>query len=94
MRVALYARVSTTDKGQNPKVQLTELRQQINQRGWDNVGEFVDYQSGAKGKRPQLDRLVSEIKKGGIDGVIVVRLDRLGRTLQHLVIHKLQRFLR
>ena len=42
IRAALYARVSTTDKGQDPELQLAELRQYASQRGWQVVGEYVD----------------------------------------------------
>ena len=48
MRAALYARVSTVDKGQDPEVQLDDLREYAARRGFEVVGEFVDFASGAK----------------------------------------------
>jgi predicted site-specific integrase-resolvase len=50
-RVALYARVSTNNHGQNPEVQLGELRTYAGRRGWSVVKEYVDHVSGSKGNR-------------------------------------------
>jgi DNA invertase Pin-like site-specific DNA recombinase len=86
MRVALYARCSTHDKGQNPEVQLSPLREFCKARGWSCVGEFVDNGfSGAKDKRPQLDKLMNLAKKRQVDCIVVWKLDRWGRSLKHLV---------
>ena len=85
MKVCLYARVSTLDKGQDPDVQLKELREYAAQRGWETVGEYVDRVSGAKENRPALDRLLLEMRRGKCQGIVVVRLDRLGRSLKHLL---------
>lgn len=85
MRVAIYARISTHDKGQDPDLQLKPLREYCNQRGFEVVGEFVDVVSGAKDRRPELDRLMDMVKKRLIDCVIVWKLDRFGRSLKHLV---------
>ena len=85
MKVSLYARVSTLDKGQDPEVQLRELREYVAHRGWEVVGEFVDRVSGAKEQRPDLDRLLLEMRRGKCQGFVVVRLDRLGRSLKHLL---------
>lgn len=85
-RVALYARVSTSDRGQDTEVQLSELRQVAAQRGWKVVGEFIDNGvSGAKTSRPALDRMVVLAEQGKLDVVAVWKLDRLGRSLIHLV---------
>ena len=85
-RVALYARVSTADKGQNPEVQLTPLREYCKAREWSCVGEFVDVGfSGSRDKRPQLDKLLNLAKKRQVDCVCVFRLDRWGRSLKHLI---------
>jgi len=86
LRVALYARVSTADKGQNPEVQLTPLREYCQARGWSCVGEYVDEgYSGAKDRRPHLDKLMNLAKKRQIDCVVVWKLDRWGRSLKHLI---------
>jgi len=85
MRVALYARVSTLN-GQHSEVQLAELREYIARRGWNTVGEFVDEGiSGARERRPALDRLWSECRKRRVDGVVVYRYDRFARSLRQLV---------
>ncbi len=83
MRAALYARVSTMD--QQTENQLAELRQYAGARGWA-VAEYVDHGvSGAKDRRPMLDRLVADATRRRFDVLVVWRLDRLGRNLRHLV---------
>ncbi|GMV42221.1 MAG: putative resolvase/invertase/recombinase [Myxococcales bacterium] len=92
-RAALYARVSTTD--QNAAMQVAELRRAAEQRGWSVVGEFVDDGvSGVAESRPALDRMMAAAKAGKLDVVAVWKLDRLGRSLQHLVrlLDDLQRY--
>ena len=84
-KVSLYARVSTSDKGQDPEMQLRELREFAARRGFDVVEEFVDRTSGAKESRPALDRLMNDARRRRFDAVIVWKLDRLGRSLKHLV---------
>lgn len=85
MRVALYARVST-HLGQNPEMQLAELRQYCQRRGWDVTGEYVDKGvSGAKERRPELDRLLAECRRRHVDAVVVYRYDRFARSLRQLV---------
>lgn len=85
MRTALYARVSTLDKGQDPELQLGPLRAYGEARGLDAVGEYVDYTSGSSDKRLELDRLMDAARKRLIDCVVVWKLDRFGRSLKHLV---------
>lgn len=86
-KVGLYGRVSTTDKGQDPELQLKDLRAYANARGWKVFGEYVDIgESGSKEKRPQLDRLMGDARKRRIDIILVWRLDRLGRSLKHLIL--------
>lgn len=81
----LYARVSTSDKGQDVTVQLQPLRAYAAQRQWEAT-EYVDEGvSGAREKRPALDRLIADIRRGKINVVCVARLDRLGRSLRHLI---------
>ena len=85
-KVGLYGRVSTTDKGQDPELQLKDLRAYANARGWKVFGEYVDIgESGSKDKRPQLDRLMEDSRKRRIDGILVWKLDRFGRSLKALV---------
>ncbi|MCG8420917.1 MAG: recombinase family protein [Proteobacteria bacterium] len=85
-KAAIYARVSTTGNGQDVGLQLDELRQVARQRGWKVVNEYVDDGvSGAKETRPQLDQLMGDARRGKIDLVAVWKLDRLGRSLAHLL---------
>jgi DNA invertase Pin-like site-specific DNA recombinase len=86
MDVALYARVSTRDKGQDPEMQLAELREFATKRGWKIAGEFVDIGvSGSKDSRPQLDAMMRLAKRRKLDLIVVWKLDRFGRSLRHLV---------
>ena len=85
MRVALYARVSTLH-GQHTEVQLVELREYIARRGWRIVGEYVDAGvSGARERRPELDRLWADCRRRKVDAVVVYRYDRFARSLRQLV---------
>ena len=84
MKAALYARVSTLD--QEPENQLAELRRYVHARSWPAATEYVDHGvSGAKDRRPALDRLIKDAKRRRFDVLVVWRLDRLGRNLRHLV---------
>lgn len=86
MRAALYGRISTTNHGQDVNLQLRELRQFADLRGWQIAGEYVDAGvSGAKDSRPELNRLMSDAKRRKFDAVLVWKLDRFGRSLRHLV---------
>jgi DNA invertase Pin-like site-specific DNA recombinase len=83
MRCALYARVSTFD--QEPENQLQELRRYVEARDWTAV-EYVDRGvSGAKDRRPELDRLIADATRRRVDVLVCWRLDRLGRNLKHLI---------
>ena len=83
-KVALYVRVSTSD--QTCENQLLELRRYCGARGWDIASEFRDEGvSGTKERRPALDRLAADARARRFDVLICWRLDRLGRSLKHLV---------
>jgi DNA invertase Pin-like site-specific DNA recombinase len=85
-RVALYARVSTIRHGQDPEVQLRELREFCNRRGFTIAHEYVDKGiSGSREKRPALDKLVADCRKRQLEAVVVYRYDRFARSLRHLV---------
>ena len=85
-RVALYARCSTHDKGQDPELQLAPLREYCQKRGFAIIGEYVDNGvSGTKDRRPQLDALMSAARKRQVDIILVWKLDRFGRSLKQLV---------
>jgi putative DNA-invertase from lambdoid prophage Rac len=84
LRAALYARVSTTD--QTTENQLLELRRYSEARGW-TLSEYVDDGiSGTKERRPALDRLMIDARRRRVDVLVVWRLDRLGRSLKHLIL--------
>lgn len=87
MKAAIYARVSTSHHGQNPEVQLEELRRYCAARGWLIANEIVDHgYSGASDARPGLRELMSLARQRKIDGVVCTKLDRLFRSLKHLLI--------
>jgi DNA invertase Pin-like site-specific DNA recombinase len=84
MKVALYARVST--ESQDVEVQLIPLRAHVANRGWQIVEEFVDRGfSGARERRPALDRLMRAAWAGQIQAVLVWRFDRFAQSVKHLV---------
>jgi len=82
MKVGLYARISTKDKEQNPENQLMRLREYCKARGWE-FREYVDYASGSKMEREGLHKLMDDLTE--IDGILVLRLDRFGRSLRNLL---------
>ena len=86
VKTITYTRVSTDDKGQNPEVQSAELRRYCLARGWEITEEIVDHgYSGGTDQRPGLKRLIAAVRSREVDAVIVVKLDRLFRSLKHLV---------
>jgi DNA invertase Pin-like site-specific DNA recombinase len=83
MKAAIYARVSTTD--QNCELQLSELREYVQRRGWIIQKEYVDAGfSGMKASRPELDRLMADAAQRRFDVVLVYKLDRFGRSVLNL----------
>jgi DNA invertase Pin-like site-specific DNA recombinase len=85
-RVALYARVSTKNNGQDPRTQVLALREYARARGLEVSDEYVDVGiSGAKDSRPELDRLMKDARRRRFDAVLVARFDRFARSTRHLV---------
>jgi DNA invertase Pin-like site-specific DNA recombinase len=85
-RVAIYARVSTTNHGQDVSMQTRELRQFAEARGWRVADEYIDAGvSGAKDSRPGLNRLMADAHKRRFDVVCVWRFDRFARSVSHLL---------
>ena len=82
-RIAVYGRVSTD--AQSHASQLREVRAYVRRR-WPkaDVAEYLDKASGAKFSREGLDAMMAEVRKGRVDILAVYKLDRLGRSLQHL----------
>jgi DNA invertase Pin-like site-specific DNA recombinase len=85
LRVALYARVSTLDKGQDPETQLIQLREFAQRRNFEIIGEFIDYASGTSEERKQYKLMMDAAKKRKLDVVLVWRYDRFARSTQALV---------
>jgi DNA invertase Pin-like site-specific DNA recombinase len=82
-RAALYLRVSTLD--QHPETQLLDLRQMSAQRGYEIVREYTDRISGTKAKRPGLDELMRDARRGRFDVVLVCASDRIARSVKHFL---------
>lgn len=85
MKIAIYARISTANHNQNLETQLLPLREFCKARGFDVFQEYTDVVSGIKESRPQLDTLLADAKRRKFDSVLVWKLDRLGRSLKHLI---------
>ena len=84
-RVAVYARVSTTD--QSTDSQLLDLRRYVRERGWHIFNEFCDNGiSGTTDSRPALNNLMNDAKKRRFDTVLVWRFDRFARSTKHLIL--------
>jgi DNA invertase Pin-like site-specific DNA recombinase len=83
-QTAFYVRVSHKDR--SVEQQLTALRQYAAYKGLQNVVEYPeDVISGAKDSRPALNRLMAACRRGEVDTVLVVKIDRWGRSMKHLV---------
>src|ERR1700694_5585055 len=86
LRVAFYARVSTSNGHQDPEMQLAELREYASRRGWQVTAEYVDHGvSGSKESSPSLNRLMVDAHRRTFDAVLVWKIDRFGRSLKKLV---------
>ncbi|MEC7785658.1 MAG: recombinase family protein [Nitrospinota bacterium] len=85
-RVALYARLGTD--GKTPETQLQELQKIADQNGWKVVQEFMDQGirlSKGKDQRPKFDEMLQGVKEGDFDLIMTWSVDRLGRSLPHLI---------
>lgn len=82
-RIVIYSRVST-DK-QSTASQLTELREYCQRRGWPEAEIIEDTISGTKTARAGLDEVMQRVRRGRVDVVLAFKLDRLARSLSHLV---------
>lgn len=81
---AVYVRVSTQD--QRHDSQMRELEAYCQMRGWTDVACYRETESGAKASRPELDRMMTDIRAGKVKRVVAFKLDRLGRSLTHLAL--------
>lgn len=89
MKAALYARISTKDKGQDTENQLHQLRQFAQSMNWQIVTEFVDRKSGKTAEREQFQKMFEAASRREFDVLLFWSLDRLSRegvveTLNHL----------
>jgi DNA invertase Pin-like site-specific DNA recombinase len=82
-RASLYMRVSSLD--QHPETQLYDLRQLAAQRGFEIVQEYTDRLSGAKARRPGLDAMMADARRGKFDVVLVWASDRIARSVKHFL---------
>lgn len=91
-----YVRTSTLKKSphssadrliyeQNPEAQEEAIRVRIAARGWSLTGVYADRISGAKERRPGLDRLMADARSGKFSAVVVARFDRFSRSTRHLI---------
>jgi DNA invertase Pin-like site-specific DNA recombinase len=89
MKVAVYARISTKDRGQDTENQLVQLREFAQKQGWTIFSEYIDQESGAKSDRSEFQRMFQDASRRKFDVLLFWSLDRLSRegvleTLQHL----------
>jgi len=84
MKVGVYARVSSSD--QKTDTQLVALRDYCSRMRYDVVNEYVDNGfSGKNDKRPGFERLLTAMRAGKLESIICYKLDRIGRSLKHLI---------
>jgi len=82
-RAVLYMRVSSLD--QHPETQLHDLRQMAAQRGYEVIHEYTDRISGAKARRPGLDEMMRDARRGRFDVILVWASDRIARSVKHFL---------
>jgi DNA invertase Pin-like site-specific DNA recombinase len=82
-RAVLYMRVSSAD--QHPESRLHDLRMMAAQRGYEIVREYTDKISGIRAKRPGLDQLMRDARRGQFDVLLVWAFDRLARSVKHFL---------
>jgi DNA invertase Pin-like site-specific DNA recombinase len=82
-RVVLYTRVSSVE--QNHATQLCDLRPLAKARGYKIVGEYTDTIGGSKAKRPGLDQLMSDARRGRFEAVLLWSFDRMARSVKHFL---------
>lgn len=83
MKVAIYTRVSTPDQSDKPQIDICEGFCQ--RSGYEVYGVYSDVISGTKDSRPGFNQLLDDMRLNRFDGICVSKLDRIGRSLQHLL---------
>lgn len=84
-RAAIYARVSTVDRKQDPETQLRQLREYAERRGFEIVREHIDHASGVKADRAEYRALLEAARRRQFDVLLVWRYDRFARSMRELV---------
>lgn len=86
MKFAVYCRVSTRDKGQDIGMQRQYIEEYARREGLEIFRVYEDEgYSGGKDSRPAFDRMLEDLREGLFQGIVVYKLDRIGRSLPHLV---------
>lgn len=85
LRAAIYARRSTLKQRGSLAAQLHECEQFARARGWSVVARYTDSASGAEKQRPMLKAMLADAWRGKFDTVVCWSIDRLGRSLEHLI---------
>jgi site-specific DNA recombinase len=83
MKIAIYTRVSTPK--QSLENQLPIIHDYCNRMGYEIVKNYEDVCSGMKDTRPQLDEMLQDMRERKFEGIVVYKLDRIGRSMQHLL---------
>ena len=83
MKVAIYARVSTEE--QDADKQVASLTEYCKIKGYEVVGVYRDVISGTTSSRPEFNKLLEDLRSAKFNCIMVTKLDRLGRSLQHLL---------
>ncbi len=79
MRIAIYGRVSTRDKGQEVENQLAQLREFAAKQGWTVTREYIDHESGSRADRPEFKQMFQDASQRRFDLLVFWSLDRLSR---------------
>jgi len=82
-KVAIYVRVSKDD--QHPENQIDVLEKYVKLFKWQIYKTYVDKISGTKSSRPELNNMLFDMRKGLFNKIVIYKLDRLGRSLKHLI---------
>jgi DNA invertase Pin-like site-specific DNA recombinase len=82
---AIYARVSTVDRGQDPETQLRQLREYAGRRGFSLTREYVDHASGTRNDQAEYRAMLEDARKRRFDVLLVWRYDRFARSMRELV---------
>jgi DNA invertase Pin-like site-specific DNA recombinase len=82
-KAAIYARVSTTEQTTRNQVEICEKF--CSDKGWDDPIIYCDTISGSTSSRPAFNQMMDELRKYKFRYLVVTKLDRLGRSLQHLI---------